>query len=215
MSKVTTPNITDAAVDKDKINAYVAGDGLTGGAGSALAANTDDTTLEISSDAIQVKALGIDTAHLAAQAVEAAKLGTDVAGNGLTGGSGSAIAAQADAVGGVNLGLAINVSSNGIAVKIDDTTIETNGSNQLQVKANSIDASHIDESDDYTWSGAHDFTTGSINVPTPSGDNHAVTKAYADALRAGIRAKAPSRALRDTNIALTGNPKALSTRPKC
>lgn len=206
MSKVTTPNITNAAVDKDKINTDVAGAGLTGGNGTALAVNTDDVTLEVSTDTVRVKALGIDTAQLAAQAVEAAKLGSDVAGNGITGGAGSALAAQADAVGGANLALAISVTTNGIAVKVDDTTIEGNGSNQLQVKANSIDASHIDETDDYTWTASHDFTGGACHVATPSSDTHAVTKAYADSLRAGVRAKDPSRAMRDTDIAITGDP---------
>ena len=48
-----------------ELNASVAGDGLVGGAGVALAVNVDDTTVELVSDAVQVKDLGITNAKLA------------------------------------------------------------------------------------------------------------------------------------------------------
>jgi hypothetical protein len=76
----------------------------------------------------------VGTDQLNATAVTAAKLGADVAGNGLSGGNGSAISAQADATGGTNLAKSINVSSNGLAIKIDDVTIGENGSGRLYVK---------------------------------------------------------------------------------
>lgn len=63
--QVTTAKIAAAAVDENKIAASVAGNGLTGGAGSALAVNTDGSTLEINSDAVRVKDAGITSAKLA------------------------------------------------------------------------------------------------------------------------------------------------------
>lgn len=57
--------IKDATVTEDELNASVAGDGLTGGAGSPLAVNVDDSTVEIDTDAIRVKDDGITNAKLA------------------------------------------------------------------------------------------------------------------------------------------------------
>lgn len=206
MSKIVTKWIADDAVDKDKINADVAGAGLVQAAGGELDVNADDDTLEVSGDVVQVKALGVDTPELAATSVTAAKLGNDVAGDGLTGGNGNDLDVDPDSTGGANLARAINVSANGVAVKVDDVTIEENGSQQLGVKADGIGATQIDETDDYTWSGTHDFQGGTTHVATPTSDSHAVTKAYADALRSGVAAKDPCRALADSNQTLSGLP---------
>lgn len=53
---VTTGKLADAAVTSAKLASAVAGDGLAGGAGTALSVNVDDSTIEISSDTLQVKA---------------------------------------------------------------------------------------------------------------------------------------------------------------
>ena len=173
---VATAKIAATAVTAAKLGSDVAGNGLTGGNGSALAVQALGTTdlakaavigvetngvyLSISTDhfaestnALQIKAGGVSStelgtgavteakigtgavtsAKLGGTSVTAAKLGSDVAGNGLTGGNGSALAAQADTTGGANLAKAINVSSNGIAIKVDDVSIKENGSGQISV----------------------------------------------------------------------------------
>jgi len=206
MSKLATKWIQDDAVTKEKVNADVAGDGLAQAAGGELDVNTDGSTLEVVTDTVRVKDLGITTAKLAGTSVTAAKLGSDVAGDGLSGGNGADLDVDPDTVGGANLARAINVSANGVAVKVDDSTIQEDGSQRLGVKPDGINATHIDETAAYTWSGVHDFQSGTIHVPTPSSDTHAVNKAYADGLRAGVRAKDIARALRNTNIAITGDP---------
>lgn len=90
-SAVTTAKIADDAVDKTKIAADVAGAGLGQNVDGSLEVNADDSTIEINSDSLRVKDLGITTAKLAATSVTAAKLGSDVAGAGLAGGNGSAL----------------------------------------------------------------------------------------------------------------------------
>jgi hypothetical protein len=85
--------VKDGGIDSDALAASVAGAGLTGGAGSALAVGaaaasaitvtanaiavaTDDATLEDDGGtpgALRVKALGIDTSHLASGAVQPSK----------------------------------------------------------------------------------------------------------------------------------------------
>lgn len=57
--------IKDATVTEDELNASVAGDGLAGGAGSPLSVNVDDSTTEISGDAVIVKDDGVTNAKLA------------------------------------------------------------------------------------------------------------------------------------------------------
>ena len=167
---ISTAKLAGTSVTAAKLGNDVAGDGLTGGNGSAIAAQADGTgganlsrSINVSSNGIavliddstigegasnrlEVKNLGISTAKLAATSVTAAKLGSDVAGDGLTGGNGSAIAAQADTTGGANLGTVINVSANGIAVGIDDSTIGENGSNQLIVKNAGITETQLNAS---------------------------------------------------------------------
>jgi hypothetical protein len=114
--------------------------GLTAVAGG-LTLSLDGSTL----------ALGTGGVKVASQGITATELHADVAGDGLTGGNGSAlavgagngisvaanaVAVAADATGGANLAKAINVSSNGVAVKVDDSSIEGDAtSGQLKVKA--------------------------------------------------------------------------------
>jgi len=57
--------IKDGTVTEDELNASVAGGGLAGGAGSPLSVNVDDSTTEISGDAVIVKDDGITNAKLA------------------------------------------------------------------------------------------------------------------------------------------------------
>lgn len=71
---VDTAELADNAVTASKIAAAVAGDGLSGGGGSALAVNVDGSTLEISTDAVRVKDAGIATAKIADAAVTDAKI---------------------------------------------------------------------------------------------------------------------------------------------
>ena len=58
------------------LKADVAGDGLSYSSG-VIAVGVDDSTIELSSDAVRVKDLGITTAKLAADAVTSAKIGDD------------------------------------------------------------------------------------------------------------------------------------------
>jgi len=64
------------------------------------------------------------------------------AGNGITVNADD-VEVNADATGGANLATVVDVNSNGVAIKIDDTTIGENGSNQLEVKNNSIDENKL------------------------------------------------------------------------
>jgi len=74
----------DGSVKQESFADYataIAGDGLAASAG-VLAVGVDDSTVELDSDALRVKAAGINVSHLNAA----------VAGDGLSGGAGSALA---------------------------------------------------------------------------------------------------------------------------
>lgn len=53
------------------------------------------------------------------------------------------IAVKPDITGGANLATVINAVTNGVSVKIDDSTVGTNGSNQLIVKASGITSTQL------------------------------------------------------------------------
>jgi hypothetical protein len=61
---VANAQIAAAAVGVAEIAAAVAGNGLAGGAGTALSVNVDGSTLEINTDSLRVKDLGITNAKL-------------------------------------------------------------------------------------------------------------------------------------------------------
>jgi len=64
IGKSSANDIEDGAINKDKINSDVAGAGLTGGSGSAIDVNVDNSSIEINTDKIQIKNDGIKDNHI-------------------------------------------------------------------------------------------------------------------------------------------------------
>jgi len=149
---VTSDKIQSNAVTEAKIATSVAGDGLSGGNGSPLAVSVDDSGIEIASDTLQLKNLGVSTAKLADNCVQTAKiqdanvtgpkLAATVAGNGLTqNGSGNLDINAGDGLQfsgdnlTVSLGAGLEIQAGAIDVEVDDSTIEVNPSNgEVQLK---------------------------------------------------------------------------------
>lgn len=73
---VVTAKIAASAVDENKLNVSVAGNGLAGGGGAALSVNVDNSTIEINADTLRVKDGGITQAKLATAVVN--QLGVDI-----------------------------------------------------------------------------------------------------------------------------------------
>lgn len=63
-SGIDGSGIANNSVTSDKLASSVAGNGLSGGGGNALAVNVDSSTLEINSDTVRVKDAGITNAKL-------------------------------------------------------------------------------------------------------------------------------------------------------
>jgi hypothetical protein len=130
------------------------GDGIQLASGNTISVGVDDSSLELNSDAVRVKAAGIGVSHLAAA----------VAGDGLTGGAGSALAVSVDdasietnsdairvKAAGIGVShLAAAVAGDGLsggagsalAVSVDDSSIETN-SDAIRVKDGGISSAKL------------------------------------------------------------------------
>lgn len=80
--QVQTAGLADNAVTAAKIASAVAGSGLTGGGGSALAVNVAAAGgLEVAADELQIKALGVTESMLAANAVTTGKIANGTIAN--------------------------------------------------------------------------------------------------------------------------------------
>ncbi len=125
-SATPTVSVTDAGITATQLNTSVAGDGLAGGGGTALSVNVDDSSIEIDTDSLRVKALGVTNAMLAGS-ITSAKLAGSIANAKLANSTISGVA------------LGSNLSS----LSVDDSSIEYssgtsfNGSaaSTIQVKA--------------------------------------------------------------------------------
>ena len=111
-------------INADSIQVKLSDEGAIGfGAAGhlGLKVNTDGSTLEIATNALQVKALGIQTSHLAGNSVTALKLNSDVAG----------------------IAIGMHAVTNAIDVKFDNSTIGVNVSNELEIKDNGVSTAKI------------------------------------------------------------------------
>lgn len=69
--------VADAGITATQIATSVAGAGLAGGGGTALSVNVDNSSIEINTDTLRVKAGGISNAMIAAGAVTSASIAAD------------------------------------------------------------------------------------------------------------------------------------------
>lgn len=90
--QVTTAKIAASAVDETKIASSVAGDGLAGGAGTALSVNVDNSTLEVNADSVRIKDAGVTSAKLATSLVVSTLSATTLTGSSFNASSSMAFA---------------------------------------------------------------------------------------------------------------------------
>jgi hypothetical protein len=130
--------IAAGGITATHIATSVAGSGLTGGGGSALSVQCDNTTVEINTDTLRVKDSGITSAKIATSAV----------GSGLSGGGGTAIHIPAGGVDSVHLAAAVagagltGGAGSALAVNPDGSTLEISG-DTVRVKANGLNSTHM------------------------------------------------------------------------
>jgi len=216
-----TLNVKAAGITEDELNTSVAGDGLTGGGGSALAVgagdginvDTNDISVDPESTAsntiapVSVTATGVGvtvdnatidhstgTIGVKDAGISGTQLNSSVAGNGLTGGGGSALAVG----GGDGINIAadsisvdpestasdtiapVSVTATGVGVTIDNDTI-VHSTGTLSVGANSIGTAEIAEGEAFAFTAATSTTQSagdnSTSIATTEYVDTAVTAA--------------------------------------
>jgi len=130
-------------------------------------------------------------------AVDKDKLNADVAGDGVSGGAGSALAV--DPYSGADASIApLSVDADGAGVDTDDSTM-THTAGVIQIKDGGVDTTQLAndavDGDKLDTSATFDFNTGggTVQVGTPSGDNDAASKSYVDNVAAGLKWKLPAK----------------------
>ena len=99
----------------------------------------------------------------------------------------SGLAVLIDSIGGANLAKAVNVSANGLAVKVDDATIEGDATTgQLKVKAGGIGATQIDLTGTYAYTGDFSVPTKTQGTDTTAAASTAFVNAAVGALSADV-----------------------------
>tara|TARA_R100000030_G_scaffold95876_1_gene83625 strand:+ start:1302 stop:2687 length:1386 start_codon:yes stop_codon:yes gene_type:complete len=159
----------------------VAGNGLAASSG-VLAVGVDDSSIELNSDALRVKASGVTNAMLAGS-IANAKLANDGITIGTTdtslGGTITAIVGLTDldlAAG--NRTIFDSVGGNNLTIGASSTTVIIDGDLQVKGTTTSIDSTTINISSSFTFEGpADDFET-SLSVGTPIQDIDIVMPEY-------------------------------------
>lgn len=146
LQNLINPTNPQDAATKDYVDTAI-GAGFTEGNGidittGVISTKVDNTTIEFDGTGImRVKALGIDTAHLAAGSVTAAKLNQMGATSGQVlkwNGSAWAPDTDNDTATTYTAGDGLTLTANDFDVNVDTTTISLNGSDQLQVSDGGI-----------------------------------------------------------------------------
>lgn len=140
----------------------------------------------------------VTSAKLAAGAVDSDAIATGIAGNGLTGGGGSALSVQPNNTddGGVS---GLEVAANGLRV---GAALAGNGLSKAAGAAMTVDADtgiavtgsgvSFDTTANLTMTGIHSHTPNTLQVTgTPDSANDAVNKAYVDSTATGLQWLAP------------------------
>lgn len=214
-----------------RIAAAAAGSGLAGGAGSALSVNATNG-VEVSGDNVQLNLLasgglkivgvevGVEPGDFAGTGLEDdgsdnLRIATSAAGNGLTGGGGSALSVDPDSETGGNIE-PVNVSANGVGLNVGNiagTGLEADGSANLRLATQGTGISggngsvlSINTASTVTFSGATwTFPTDNLQITgTPNTANDAANKAYVDSQITGITWKDPVVANILGNVQVTG-----------
>lgn len=124
---ISLAKLASDSVDENKIvsTSFNAAGAVTGGSGTKIAVQVDASTIEIATNALRVKDAG----------VTAAKLNSDVAGDMIAGGAGTALSVDLAAVSGLESSNPGNAAGQ-LRVKLEasNPTLKIDGSNQLAVK---------------------------------------------------------------------------------
>ena len=138
---VSTAKIADNAIDKDKIAADIAGNGLAQNIDGSLEVGVDGSSIELTNDKLNIKDMGVVNAMLANDAITNNKVADDaIQTENILNGTIIAIDVAADAIDKDKLnpdvaGEGLGQSGDGsLVARVDDVTIEIIGIGEVEMK---------------------------------------------------------------------------------
>jgi len=206
--------VADAGITATQIAAAVAGAGLSGGAGTALAVNVDDSSIEIATDTLRVKAGGVSNAMLANDGITIA--GNDISlGGSITAAtilSGSGVVSGSDAVpnpltdGNGIADFSYNGGTAGIQVTVEaaDNTIAVGASGINVVEANLSGIPNTALTNDSVTVGTTEIDLGS-SATSLAGLTSVTSTAFVGSLNGNVNGNVNGNASTATKIASITN----------
>ena len=173
---VTSAKITDGAITSGKL-----------GSSAVLTAALNDGAVT----AAKLGSASVESAKLADGAVLTAKLADGAVSAAKLGAASVQTAKLADAA----VSAAKLASSSVETAKINDSAVTS-----AKIAADAVDASKID------LTATYDYTSGGIQVSTPTNSNDAANKSYVDSVAAGLSVKENVRVVAGSNIDLSSAP---------
>jgi hypothetical protein len=174
-----------------------AGSGLTK-TGNQLNVNVDNSTIEISSDALQLKDAGIISAKLANQSVKNVHLATEIAGTGIAGANGTALSIDLNQLSGAVLDPAddsiafIDATDNSTKKEsVTDFVIKIAGAG-VTASSRQITVKHLSTNDQFetaTATTADGNTTGVTIAAAPEGMVQIFVNGLLQELGQGVKTK--------------------------
>ena len=146
-----------------EVSTAVAGSGLSGGGGSALAVSVDDSSIEIDSDSLQIKAAGVTNAMLAGSIANAKLANSTI--------SGVALGTNLNALTAASKGGVALTSYNGSAA-VSNLALDIDGMDEIGADLNKSDTFAVDDGDGGTNKKA---TVERIGAFVGSGDDFGVS----------------------------------------
>ena len=163
--------LANNSVGVAEVATAVAGDGLSGGGGSALAVSVDDSSIEINSDSLRVKASGVTNAMLAGSIAN-----DKLANSAITvGGTATSLGGT---ITGAHIAAALNSNLGGdvtIGNQSGDTATFTGGvivggDLRVQGTTTTVDSTTINVSQSFTFEGPADAHETTLHCGIPGAD---------------------------------------------
>jgi hypothetical protein len=179
-----------------RLKSATAGGGLTMSAAQVMAVSVDDSSIEIDSDSLRIKASGITNAMLAGSIANAKLINSSVAYGGVT----LALGAS-DATPAFDLTDATNYPTSSLTGTI--TNAQLAGSIAFSKLADAANICRLDQTENIAavWAFGTNLPTASAN---PTGDTQLARKAYVDSVAQGLDIKDSVKAATTANISLSG-----------
>lgn len=178
-----------------RLKAATAGDGLAISASQVMSVTVDDSSIEIDSDSLRIKALGVSNSMLGGSIANAKLSNSSVSFGGISVALGSS-----DATPAFDLQDATGYPTSSLTGTITDAQLA--GSIQFSKLADSANIARLDQAE--TVAATYTFTAIPQTSIAPTATGHLANKAYVDSVAQGLDLKGSCKVATTGNITLSG-----------